>query len=302
MEGMVFDIQRFAIHDGPGIRTSIFLKGCPLNCCWCQNPEGQSDVSQLMYFFNKCMKCHTCIQVCPENALSASPPSGEIHIDHQSCTLCGACVQSCPAAALAIEGGEMSVDEIIDAVLKDKIYYDVSGGGITITGGEPLSQPDFTIGIARRAHEEGLHTVLESSAFTDLHVLDELKKWIDLFLLDIKVISPIYHKKWTGVSNETILENIRYLSMTDADILVRIPLIPGYTANLENLEGIAEFLAILPRRVPCEMLNFNPLAKNKYRMLGRDYALSARTERFDAAEMEAFTMIFRDKGLVATWS
>jgi pyruvate formate lyase activating enzyme len=202
-----------------------------------------------------------------------------------------------------IEGKKMSADEVVGTVLKDKVYYDVSGGGVTITGGEPLSQPEFTIEIARKAHEAGLRTAIESSAYTDFHVLDELRKWVDLFLLDIKAISPLSHREWTGVHVVTILENIKRLSATGVvDILVRIPLIPGYTATADNLEGIAKFLAALPRRLPCELLNFNPLARNKYRMLGRDYALSARTKRFDTAEMEAFTMIFRDKGLVATWS
>lgn len=302
MEGMIFDIQRFAIHDGPGIRTSIFLKGCPLHCLWCHNPEGQSSLPQLVYFFRRCIGCHRCISNCPEHALSIGLPSGEIYIDRKRCTLCGNCTYACPTTALSMEGRKMSTGQVFYEIIKDVVYYDVSGGGITITGGEPLFQPEFTLEIAKESHEAGLNIVLETSGYSDFLILDQLRRWVDLFMIDIKAIYPTLHKEWTGVSNESILDNIKRLCMTDANIFIRVPLIPEYTANIDNLIGIADFVARLPRKLPCELLNFNPLARNKYKILGKEYGLATQSNKYSIIEMQDFAEIFRDRGLVAIWS
>ncbi len=294
MKAVVFDIKRFAVHDGPGIRSTLFLKGCPLNCKWCHNPEGISGGEMLWYFPNQCLKCGDCVPVCPEGALELED---EIVINRKKCTLCGHCTETCPTGALHILGREMSVDEIEEELLRDRIFYEESGGGITLSGGEPLAQSDVALEVLKRMKGRGISTAVESCLLVSRDILKEVLPLTDFFMADLKLIDPEEHKAHTGASNELILENIRLLADSDRDVLIRVPVIPGFTDSPDNLKGIASFLASLSRRLPVELMNFNPLARDKFRVLGRPYEPAGEDQPFSADRMAEFRTVFSDAGL-----
>lgn len=293
MEAVVFDIKRFAVHDGPGIRSSVFLKGCPLNCLWCHNPEGISPEIQLWYFPNQCLRCGDCAAACPEKALTLTEKQG-IVIDREKCNNCGICTEVCPTKALAFIGRKMTVEEVEIELLKDRVFYEESGGGVTLTGGEPLAQNKAALEILKRIKKRGIHTALETSLQVPLKVLKEFQPVTDFFMCDLKIIDPGGHEKFVGSDNSRILDNLKWLSETDADILIRVPIIPGFTDSRENLEGIARFLLTLKRTLPVELMNFNPLARDKFRILGRPYEPKNADRPYTAEEMESFREIFRE--------
>lgn len=269
MRGEIFDIKHFAVHDGPGIRTTIFLKGCPLHCVWCHNPEGMKRGKDLWVKREACIHCGTCIQACEKQALRME--NGEIAISRERCDFCDACVEKCPARAMQRIDKWMDTRELTELLTREEIFTEVSGGGVTISGGEPLYQPEFLVQLLKEMKEAGVPTCIETSMFAPRKVLESIIPYVDRFLVDIKILDEEQHKKYTGVSNRPILENFKYLAGQGKPILVRIPLIPGITATEENLRGIRAFVNTVNPEIPIEVLNFNSFAGSKYRFLDQTY-------------------------------
>ena len=296
--GRVFDLQRFSVHDGPGIRTTVFLKGCPLRCRWCQNPEGLDHGISLWHFENLCGHSGRCAEVCPTNAITLTPAG--VDINHAACTRCGDCVEACPRNALALDGRDITTDEVVDEVGRDAIFHEVSGGGVTFSGGEPLAQAAFVYETAAALKEQGLPTTLESSFHAPWSSIEPLLAVIDLFIVDLKVADPEAHKVATGVSNQLIVDNLRRLAAVlrgAGRILVRVPLVPGYTATAGNLGAIADLVAEIDPALPVELINFNPLASAKYRRMGMPHEFADVTTSYSPAEMHAFRSLFAERGL-----
>lgn len=297
MQGVVFDIKRFALHDGPGIRTSVFLKGCPLNCLWCQNPEGISKQITLWYFHSRCIRCGDCISSCPEHALSAHPQDSHyIRIDRNRCTSCGACVETCPSTALSFVGKRMEHLEVVAELLKDETFYRSSGGGITLTGGDPFAQTEFSRAILREMKSRGIHTAIETCLLTGRKELESLTPYVDLFLVDLKLDDPSKHGEYAGASNERIKENFAWLVDNHGDIVVRVPIIPGYTDTEANLRAIGGYVTGINPETPIELVNFNPLARDKYVVLGRDYPLKQIDTVVSAERMEQLRQLVSETG------
>ncbi|MBD3197423.1 MAG: glycyl-radical enzyme activating protein [Candidatus Lokiarchaeota archaeon] len=269
MKGIIFDIQQYAIYDGPGIRTLVFLKGCPLSCTWCQNPESQNLKPQRSYFREKCSLCGLCVEECPNNALIYSEE--EIKYNHKLCSLCGKCLNVCPNDVIQIIGKEVSVDEIISIVSRDKPFFDSSEGGVTISGGEPTMQYDFLIELLSRFKKEGIHTAIETCGYFKTEIIPELTELVDLFLFDIKHPNKEIHKQFTGVDNKLILENFKKIHgiVGSNRITCRIPLIPGINTELDILDEILSFLKQIDYKGSIHLMPYNRLAKTKYKKIGR---------------------------------
>lgn len=275
LRGTIFDIKRFAVHDGPGIRTSLFLKGCPLACRWCHNPEGLNPHIELWYNETRCIRCERCVQVCPEGALCIDRSGGcFIRIDRTRCKLSGTCIAHCPTQALQRDGREISVAELLEEIEKDRLFYETSGGGVTLTGGEPLYQPQFCLALLRSCRERGLTTALETCLYAPAIELDAVIPLVDHFLVDIKLIDAQRHLQWTGKDNVLILNNFRHLAEQHHDITVRIPLIKGFTDTSENIHAIEGFVQSINPAISIEKLAPNPLAPNKYRRLDKEFLCS----------------------------
>jgi pyruvate formate lyase activating enzyme len=271
MEGRIFKIKRFSVHDGPGIRTAVFMKGCPLNCIWCHSPEGISSEISIWWDNSLCIACGECVKVCKKQALELA--SGQIIIDRRLCTLNGDCVTICPTAALQYTGYLMTVDEISEEVEKDILYFRQSGGGVTLTGGEPLYQPEFTREILISCREKGIHTAIETSLFCEREAIKSIADYVDLFITDLKIYDQVQHIRYTGKPNEVIKENFSYLAESGKQIIVRIPMVEGITDTKENKNSIAEFVGDIDSRIPIEYIAFNPLAENNYKRLGIPFLL-----------------------------
>lgn len=270
--GIVFDLQRFALHDGPGIRTTIFLKGCPLSCVWCHNPESQGYRFQLSFDADRCVHCVECVDVCPAGALTAE--DGRLVVRHDLCTACGDCVPVCAESALSIVGREQTAREVIEIVERDRVYYEKSGGGLTISGGEPLAQPDFAQAVLRLAKERGIHTCLDTSGAVHPRRLQAVLPYVDLFLFDYKVTEPDLHKELTGVSNELILENLEYLSEKGADVILRCPLVPGLNDSSAHLQAIGELSHRYPRLRGVEIMAYHDMGRKKACQIGFENPLA----------------------------
>lgn len=270
-KGIVFNIQKFSINDGPGIRTTVFLKGCPLNCLWCHNPESKSIKKQLFYDARKCVGCGRCVSACE---FSAHSFKGEEHVfDREKCTLCGKCVDVCPAGALEVVGEEKTCDEIIKEVLKDKTFYETSGGGMTLSGGEPLMQYDLCLSLLKKGKAAGLHICMETCGYAPQEHIREVAKYVDIFLFDYKLTSPAEHEKYTGVDNHLILSNLALLNELGAHIVLRCPIIPGINDTKEHLEGIAKIAEKFDAIMNVDIEPYHPLGSSKSDMLGIDYSL-----------------------------
>jgi pyruvate formate lyase activating enzyme len=266
ISGVVFNIQRYSIHDGPGIRTTVFLKGCPLSCLWCQNPESQSREPEIMINRNLCTVCGHCVSECENGAISLLKECSVT--DRMKCLCCGRCVEVCPNEARKLTGTEMTVGEVVKEVMKDLDFYESSGGGVTLSGGEATFQPEFALAILRACKNSGMHTAIETCGYTSWEVLDRFLECTDLVLFDIKHMDDAVHKEGTGISNEKILENAAKMAKVKS-MLVRVPLIPGYNDSEQAVRQIAVFVASLPNNVEVDLLAYNPLGEGKYESLGK---------------------------------
>ncbi len=272
LKALVFNIQRFSTEDGPGIRTTVFFKGCPLSCDWCHNPEGISSKPQLLWYAARCVAARDCLQACPENALELTPDGMRIH--RERCTACGLCEEACPAAALEIVGKPWTVDDLVTEVKKDEAFYRNSDGGVTLGGGEPMTQADFVAAFLGRCKEEGLSTALDTSGCAGWKEYEKVLPHVDLLLLDLKQMDPERHRQMAGVKLEPILENARRLGKKKVPVWVRTPIIPGYTDTRENIAGIASFLAAnMPNVERYDLLAFNNLCVGQYERLSIPFAL-----------------------------
>jgi pyruvate formate lyase activating enzyme len=260
------------VHDGPGIRTTVFLKGCPLSCSWCHNPEGIRDATELMLHAERCLSCGACSEVCPVTDHGASPVGS--YWNETACLRCGSCVEACPADARELAGQSYDVHELIDLVERDRPFFETSGGGVTFSGGEPLSQPDFLRACLRECRERGLHTAVDTCGLAPRDVLLEVAHLADLILFDIKQMDPEAHRRHTGVDNKLILENLRLLSATGTEIWVRVPFIPGVNDGVAHLEDLGAFLTSLPRRHRIFLLPYHAIAAGKTNRLGGSAALT----------------------------
>jgi pyruvate formate lyase activating enzyme len=277
--GLVFDIQRFSIHDGPGIRTTVFMKGCPLHCSWCHNPESQAPVPQLLLYPERCIGCAACLEACQYGAIVSGP--GGTTTDLALCAACGACTEACYAEARVLAGRAMTVDQVMAEVERDVAFYDQSGGGVTFSGGEPLAQPGFLLALLQAARRRGLHTALDTCGYAPWPVLDRVRPYVDVFLYDLKLMDDARHREATGVSNEVILDNARALAAAGHRLRLRVPLIPGVNDDDANLRALAVFAAALSGveggleggLQGIDLLAYHPTAREKYRRLNRAYPL-----------------------------
>jgi pyruvate formate lyase activating enzyme len=259
--GRIFNIQRCSVHDGPGIRTTVFLKGCPLSCSWCHNPEGIDEAPVLMISAGRCLSCGGCSDVCPVEDGGAAP-AGELW-DRSACTTCGLCVEACPTDARELAGREWLVDELADELEKDRVFFDMSGGGVTFSGGEPLAQSEFLIDCLRECRRRGLHTTIDTCGLAPRHTLLEVAERTDLVLYDLKHMDPLRHRDETGVDNRLILENLRTLSESDVELWIRVPLIPGFNDGEANIKATGAFLEGLARSHPVFILPYHGFAAGK---------------------------------------
>ncbi|MDZ7261271.1 MAG: glycyl-radical enzyme activating protein [candidate division KSB1 bacterium] len=297
LTGVVFNIQRFSIHDGPGIRTTIFLKGCPLRCFWCHNPEGIHPHPEIQFFPERCIGCGQCFTVCSQGAHELREGR---HIFHrQRCTGCGSCVETCYARALELTGKRMTVRQVVEEVLRDRPFYETSGGGVTLSGGEPVWQRDFARAILECCQAEGLHTAIETVAYCSWPDLDALLPVTDLILMDLKHLNPDKHRLVTGGSNKRILANARRLAQTDKPLIFRIPVVPSVNDTPEEIGAMVTFIRSLAdlraknsHNIRLELLPFHRLAGDKYRSLGLEYR-AGQLEPPSKEKMEELTELAR---------
>ena len=273
--GMVFDIQRFSLHDGPGIRTTVFLKGCPLRCLWCHNPESQDRRPELSFLQEKCIGCGWCFQQCPSGAHRAE--GGRHILDRGQCIRCGKCAERCYSGALTMIGKEMNADEVIAEVSKDKSFYENSGGGMTISGGEPMEQFEFTRRLLAEAKKSGLHTCLDTCGFAPVKEYLELLPMVNLFLYDLKETNPDGHLEYTGVPLEPVLDNLAALDRAGAAIVLRCPVIPGLNDRREHFRAIASIAAGMANLREINLIPYHPLGESKLKRLGRNSILEGKT-------------------------
>ncbi len=273
MEGLIFDLQRFTLHDGNGIRTLVFFKGCPLRCLWCANPESQSDQTEIMFDARRCKGCGECIEVCPAGAIKRDE-EGRLRYLRDRCRQCGACTQVCPYQARSLVGTRQTVDEILADIERDAPFFRRTAGGVTLSGGEPLQQLEFAVALLKSARERGIHTDVETSGYAPWPAFMEMAPYVDQFLFDIKLIDGRSHKCLTRVDNEGILRNLDKLSRIHDDVIVRYPLIPGYNDHQSQITDLARTVKTLSRVTRVEILPYHRFGEHKYEMLGREYALT----------------------------
>ena len=265
LTGRVFDVQRFSLHDGPGIRTVVFLKGCPLRCAWCANPESQRPGAQIAWFENLCAGCGRCAEVCPRGAVTMD--AGRPLTDRRVCAACGECAAACSRGARRLMGREVTVDAVMDDVRRDAPFFRRSGGGVTFSGGEPLAQPEFLLECLRRSRRWGYHTTVETCGQARWEDMAAAAELTDLFLYDVKQLDSSRHEELTGVGNELILENLQRLLETGAEVSVRVPVVPGANDDRESLAALAAFVAAHPRTRRVDLLPCHALAAHKYAAL-----------------------------------
>jgi len=298
MQATILNVQRLSTEDGPGIRTTVFFKGCPLRCDWCHNPESLSAQVQVHWLENRCIGCRTCLTACPRSALQEN--GAGLRINRELCEGCGACAEACPANALERLGRQVELDALVAELLKDRAYYQSSGGGVTASGGEPTLQAAFTAALFERLQAEGVHTALDTCGLCSRSVLQAVLPHTNLLLFDLKEMDPLRHRQFTGSSNAPVLENLRWASEVCAcrgiELWVRTPLIPGATADENNLHAAGAFLAALPGAVTrWELCAFNNLCRDKYRRLDLPWKY-ADTPLLTQRELDGFAAAARASG------
>ena len=260
--GIVFDIKRYAIHDGPGIRTTVFFKGCPFVCAWCHNPESKASQAQILYTRKRCIGCVKCVEACPRDALTLTIDG--IRTDDEKCLRCGICDAACPAQARELAGRRQSVADLMAVIEKDVLFYDQSGGGVTFSGGEPLVQVEFLTALLTACGTRGIHRAVDTTGYTDTDTLMKIAERTDLFLFDLKIMDPEKHRIHTGVSNEQILKNLQTLAERKIPIIIRLPLIPGVNDDADNLAQTGSFVAGLDGVRQIDILPYHRAAAGKY--------------------------------------
>lgn len=291
---VIFDVKRYAIHDGPGIRTAVFFKGCPLRCRWCHNPEGTETFPDLLLNSTICASCYTCLKLCPNNALG-SDKSGALTPFRELCNGCGLCVEACPYDALQLAGRQVSLKVLLSELERDRIFYDQSGGGVTLTGGEPLLQHEFVIALMKELRNRSIHSVLDTSGYAPKEIFRRAAAESDLILYDLKLLDEHRHKEVTGVSNKLIIDNLKWAANSGLDLVIRIPLIPGINDSDVEIRDKAKFLAALGNIRSVNILPYHRGGLEKARRLGE----SSSFDEFEAPSEEMLNMalkIFRDHG------
>lgn len=293
--GIIFNIQKFSINDGPGIRTVVFLKGCPLHCHWCSNPESQLAKVQVLWDQRKCINCHHCMDTCPLKAVSLI--QGRIAIHPAICDGCGRCGQECPGHALEKEGDIKTVQQVLDIVLQDMPFYEESGGGITLSGGEMLAQPEFASALYLAAKEEGLNTCCETTGQAAPEVFQKVIENIDTIYIDVKHWNAGRHKEYTGVTDDLPAKNLKYAIASGKNVLARIPVIPGFNDSLNDARMLAKKLKEAGAD-QCQLLPFHQFGENKYHMLNRKYAYE-NVPALHPEDLQEYLQIFRENGINA---
>lgn len=296
MKGRIFDIRRFSTHDGDGIRTVVFLKGCPLQCAWCQNPEGISPKPRMMFFINKCIKCSTCVKLSRAGGITVE--NGIICLHREAEEDWDTLIDWCPSGALVWDSQEMEAGDLVKEVCKDEVFFR-HNGGVTLSGGEPLMQSDFAIQVLKLLKQKGIHTAVETALHVPASVVREVLPYLDLVYADMKIADSEEHQKHIGLSNNLILANLEYILTSEHrdKAIIRTPLIPGYTASAENLGAVAEFLSGLYPDVKYELLNYNPLAEAKYHLVDREYCFQENPHLYTKSQMEEFGNIVTEHGI-----
>ncbi len=270
MTGIVFDIQKFCVHDGPGIRTTVFLKGCMMNCLWCHNPESLDQKIQLSFDSESCLSCKACL-VCPNNVHVFE---GQQHkVNFKDCKACGKCVEACQPKALKLIGKEMTVEEIMSEVLKDKKYYDSSSGGVTFSGGEATMQFDFLLELLKASKDSGISTAIETNGVVPKEKLEKLVDFVDIFLFDYKATNETQHKNFTRVDKSKVMESLELLDSKNAKIILRCPIIPGYNDNDEHFQAIRELKSKYTSISSVEIMAYHDIGRHKWEQVGLDYIL-----------------------------
>jgi pyruvate formate lyase activating enzyme len=294
--GRIFDLQRFSIHDGPGIRTTVFLKGCPLRCWWCSNPESIGPQPLLSYEADKCIACDACLPVCQPRALTKTP-TGRVAVDRARCTNCGDCAPVCDPKALQMVGRDVEVEAVMDVVLRDRDYYTKSGGGMTLSGGEPLLQLEFAENLLHAAKSHGLHCCVETSGYAGWEIFDRLRLVVDLWLFDYKETDPHRHAKYTGRERQTILQRLQQLHDAGAPILLRCPMIPDLNARRDHLDGIVALSRRLPRLQGVELLPYFDLWRGKLSRFGLTSELPATVKPPSRDTVKGWNDYLRERGV-----
>jgi len=312
--GTIFDLKKYSINDGPGIRTTVFFSGCPLSCLWCHNPESQSLALDLLYRAGRCLLCGACVEACPENAISLETKNQytdehgiglensvkkraqKIFTDRSKCIHCQTCIAGCYSGAREFSGHAVTIKQAMVQIQREIPFYDESGGGVTFSGGEPLMQPSLLSALLKACRNQEIHTGVDTSGFANWNVFEQIRADVDLFLYDLKHMDSIRHRKVTGVPNEVILENLRRLSTMGAKCVIRIPLIPGINDDEKNLVESGKFLASLPHIEGVELMGYHDIAQAKYEALGREYALVG-TKPPTEAEVSNAADVLRSYGL-----
>jgi len=299
-QGRIFAIKRFALHDGPGIRTTVFLKGCPLRCLWCHNPEGLRHEPQLAFYPHLCIGCHACYRACPSGALVERKSPIE-NYDEAKCVLCGKCSEACPAGAIELVGHDVSPDEVIHKVERDRRFYETSGGGMTVSGGEPLAQADFTYELLSTAKSLGIHTILDTSGYVETQRLDRFLEWTDHVYYDLKVVDDEKHRQLVGSSNRVILENFRRIGASGKELTIRVPMVRGLNDSAQDISALIELIASLPAMTNLqriELLPYHKIGEGKYQSL-RYVRRLEKQQVHSQEELESIVGMFKAGGLVA---